>query len=535
MQKTVCFTTLGCKVNQYDSQAMLEEFERHGYAVAPSGAPADVYVVNTCTVTGTGDKKSLQAIRRCRRRNPGAELVVTGCLAQRMGEALRETGARLILGTQYRAQVVELLEQAVREGVQMVAVEGVSNAPYEPLTIHSHEGHTRAVMKIQEGCDNHCTYCIIPSVRGGVRSRPLEEIRREAEALSQAGFQELVLTGIHLTSYGRDLPGRPSLANAVEAACGAPGVRRVRLGSLEPRVATQAFVEALGALPQLCPQFHLALQSGSDAVLARMKRGYNTRQFLEAVARIRGMWPHAAFTTDVIVGFPGETEEEFQETLDFCERVGFSRLHVFPYSPREGTPAAAMEGQVDEAVKARRVHRLIALGGELSRRYREGFLGQCAPVLLEEALPGGGADGCLVGQGGHIHLCPQARHNISALDLGLRLLFRHRGSCRFAGSGALRPGGCTLADGTGCGKVTIPHHGIPGVGGPVQHMGRGHPGRCQHGHHQHRNADALFQPHLAGVKAAPVALDLLAFGISCHNQPPSLGSTYRITEWPVKP
>ena len=200
MQKTVCFTTLGCKVNQYDSQAMLEEFERHGYTVAPAGALADVYVVNTCTVTGTGDKKSLQAIRRCRRRNPGAELVVTGCLAQRMGEALRETGARLILGTQYRARVVELLEQAVREGMQMVAVEGVSNAPYEPLSIHSHEGHTRAVMKIQEGCDNRCTYCIIPSVRGGVRSRPLEEIRREAEALSQAGFQELVLTGIHLTS-----------------------------------------------------------------------------------------------------------------------------------------------------------------------------------------------------------------------------------------------------------------------------------------------------------------------------------------------
>ena len=169
MQKTVCFTTLGCKVNQYDSQAMLEQFEQHGYTVAPAGATADVYVVNTCTVTGTGDKKSLQAIRRCRRRNPGAELVVTGCLAQRMGE-------------------VELLEQAVREGVQMVAVEGVSNAPYEPLTIHSHEGHTRAVMKIQEGCDNHCTYCIIPSVRGGVRSRPLEEIRREAEALSQAGW-----------------------------------------------------------------------------------------------------------------------------------------------------------------------------------------------------------------------------------------------------------------------------------------------------------------------------------------------------------
>ena len=389
MQKTVCFTTLGCKVNQYDTQAMLEQFERAGYAAAPQGSAADVYVVNTCTVTGTGDKKSLQTIRRCARRNPQAQLVIAGCLAQRMGEGLRDTGARLILGTQHRARVVELLEQAVRENTQIVAVDEVAHAPYEPLTIHSHEGHTRAVMKIQEGCDNHCTYCIIPSVRGGVRSRPLEDIRSEARALADAGFCELVLTGIHLTSYGRDLPQRPALAQAVHAACESQGVRRVRLGSLEPRVATDAFVDSLRGLPQLCPQFHLALQSGSDAVLARMKRGYNTRQFLEAVERIRCGWPDAAFTTDVIVGFPGETEAEFEQTLAFCERVGFSRLHVFPFSPREGTPAAAMDGQLSEAVKAQRVRRLIALGDALSRRYREGFVGRAVPVLLEEAVPGG--------------------------------------------------------------------------------------------------------------------------------------------------
>ena len=392
MSKTVNFTTLGCKVNQYDTQAMLEQFEKHGYFASQGNAPADVYVVNTCTVTGTGDKKSLQLIRRCRRRNPQAELVVTGCLAQRMGENLRETGARLILGTQYRASVVELLEKAIAENTQIVAVDNVEGVPYEPLFIHNHEGHTRAVMKIQEGCDNHCTYCIIPSVRGTIRSRPIEAIREEAEALAKAGFQELVLTGIHLTSYGRDLEGRPSLAEAVKAAC-VPGITRVRLGSLEPRVASEAFVEELSKLPQICPQFHLALQSGSDSVLRRMKRGYNTTQFLAAAERIRRAWPDAAFTTDVIVGFPGETEEEFADTLRFSREIGFARMHVFPFSPRETTPAAEMPDQIPESVKADRVKRLIALGDELAREYHESFIGRAVPVLLEERLP----DGSMVG------------------------------------------------------------------------------------------------------------------------------------------
>lgn len=392
MPKTVCFTTLGCKVNQYDTQAMLEQFEQKGYRAADPGAAADVYVVNTCTVTGTGDKKSLQIIRRCRRRNPQAQLVVTGCLAQRLGEKLRDTGARLILGNQYRARVVELLEKAVAENTQIVAVEAVEGVPYEMLSIHSHEGHTRAVMKIQEGCDNRCTYCIIPSVRGSIRSRPLQAIREEAQALAQAGFQELVLTGIHLTSYGRDLEDHPSLAQAVKAAC-VEGVTRIRLGSLEPRVAGEAFVQELCQLPQLCPQFHLALQSGSDSVLRRMKRGYNTTQFMAAVERIRAAWPMAAFTTDVIVGFPGETEEEFEQTLRFCQSVGFARLHVFPFSPRETTPAAQMPDQIAESVKADRVRRLIALGDRLAADYRRGFLGKTVPVLVEEPDHDGGMAG----------------------------------------------------------------------------------------------------------------------------------------------
>ena len=384
MPKTVRFYTLGCKVNQYDSEAMLEAFLAKGYEPAPAGVPADVYVVNTCTVTGTGDQKSMQVARRFQRQNPQGELVLAGCLAQRMGDALRSTGARLILGTQYRAQVAELLEKAVETQTQLVAVDSLQSAAFEPLTIRAHEGHTRAVMKIQEGCDNRCTYCIIPSVRGGIRSRAVEEIAAEANALAQAGFTELVLTGIHLTSYGRDLPGKPTLVDAIAAAQAAQGVVRIRLGSLEPLAINDRFVEALSGLPALCPQFHLALQSGSDTVIARMKRRYNTAQFATAAQRLRDALPEAVFTTDVIVGFPGETEAEFAQTVRFCREIGFMKLHVFPYSRREGTPAADMENQIPERVKDERVRQLIAVGEELAQTCRERFLGTVQPVLLED-------------------------------------------------------------------------------------------------------------------------------------------------------
>ena len=393
MSKKISFITLGCKVNQYDSQAMLELFQEQGYAVASPSESADVYVVNTCTVTGTGDQKSRQLIRRCLRKNPDANLVIAGCLAQQRGEELRESGARLIIGTQYRGQVVELLEKAIAEDTQIVAVEALESVPYEPLTIRRHEGHTRAVMKIQEGCDRHCTYCIIPSVRGNVRSRDLNSIQREAAELAKAGFQEIVLTGIHLTSYGRDLPGRPSLMDAAREICAQDGIARVRLGSLEPCAVNDAFVSAAAAMPKLCPQFHLALQSGSDNVLRQMKRSYTTEQFLAGVQRLREVFPHAAFTTDVIVGFPGETEADFAQTLAFCEKVGFAKIHVFPYSKREGTPAASMPMQVPKAEKDRRVHALMALGEVLSENYRRSMLGEIREVLLEEALPSGQWEG----------------------------------------------------------------------------------------------------------------------------------------------
>lgn len=382
---TVAFHTLGCKVNQYDTQAMLERFRAAGYAVVPFDGDADVYVLNTCTVTGTGDKKSMQLTRRLRREHPLSEIVLCGCLAQRKGSDLLPTGARLILGTQRRSEVVTLLEKAVRDNVRLCAVDALtSSTPFEELTITDQEDHTRAILKIQEGCNNRCTYCIIPSVRGPIRSRPPEDISREAARLAAAGFRELVLTGIHLSSYGRDLADGSTLLSAIERVQAVPGVLRIRLGSLEPTVATPEFAARLKAMDKVCPQFHLALQSGSDTVLARMARQYNTRMYLEGVANLRAEFPRAAFTTDILTGFPGETEDEYEETREMIRHVGFAKIHVFPYSPREGTKAAAMAGQLPGEVKENRARQLIALGEETARRYREAWLGETVPVLLEE-------------------------------------------------------------------------------------------------------------------------------------------------------
>ncbi len=389
--RTVAFHTLGCKVNQYDSQAMLELFEQAGYTPVDFSGKADVYVVNTCTVTGTGDKKSLNAVRRALRQNPAAEVVVAGCLAQRDGEKLLDTGARLVIGNAKRNEVVTLLEEAVENGQRVAAVTDILRVPYEPLSISSHEGHTRAVLKIQEGCDRYCTYCIIPYVRGGIRSRKPEEIAREAERLAQAGFQELVLTGIHLTSYGRDLDGI-TLLDAIRS-CDTAGVRRIRLGSLEPVIVTEDFVSTLKLEAKVCPQFHLALQSGSDAVLKRMRRRYTTDDFRRACAMLRQAFSDCAITTDVITGFPGETEEEFAETMAFCREIGFARIHVFPYSARQGTPAAGMPNQVRRAVREERARELIAAGSALAEAYRTGWVGKTVDVLAEEVDENGTAHG----------------------------------------------------------------------------------------------------------------------------------------------
>ena len=380
--RTVAFHTLGCKVNQYDTQAMRERFEEAGFRTVDFEDRADVYVVNTCTVTGTGDKKSMQTIRRCHRNNPDAAIVVTGCLAQRAADELKLPGVRLVLGTQRRGEVVQLLAQALEQDCALIAVETLRQAPFEHLTVHAHEGHTRATMKIQEGCDRWCTYCIIPSVRGPIRSRPLDEIRAEAQSLAAAGFKEVVLTGIHLTSYGREQHGAITLLDAIRAVHEVEGIERIRLGSLEPVIVTGAFVQGIAAMPKVCHQFHLALQSGSDTVLARMRRRYTSGEFLAACAMLRGAFEDCALTTDVMTGFPGETEEEFAQTVDTCQRAGFARMHVFPYSEREGTKAAAMAGSVPRHIREERARQLIAVGKELERAALEGRIGRTDEVLV---------------------------------------------------------------------------------------------------------------------------------------------------------
>ena len=387
--KTVAFHTLGCKVNQYDSQAMLELFEQAGYQPGDIDQPCDVYVINTCTVTGTGDKKSLQAVRRARRLNPAADIIVCGCMAQRDGEKLlADTDARLILGTARRAEIVTLLEQAQREHTRLCAVTDVRRAAFEPLLITHQEGRTRATLKIQEGCDRFCTYCIIPYVRGGIRSRSVQDVRDEAARLAQAGYREIVLTGIHLTSYGRDLKNGDTLLSVIRAVHDIAGVERIRLGSLEPVIATADFARALGEMPKLCPQFHLALQSGCDSVLRRMRRRYDTAAFRESAQALRAVFPDCALTTDVMSGFPGETDAEHRQSLDFCREMRFARMHVFPYSEREGTAAATMPDPVPRHIREERARELIALGAGMAEDYRRAQLGTVRRVLFEQCAEG---------------------------------------------------------------------------------------------------------------------------------------------------
>ena len=385
MMPKIAGHTLGCKVNQYDTQAMLELFQQQGYQIVPIDQQADIYLINTCTVTGTGDRKSLQLIRRIRREHPGSFLIVCGCMAQMLGTELLSTGADLVLGTQRRNEVFSLFEQVRQSGKPVCAVQPLHDGqPFECLSIAARNDHTRAVLKIQEGCNNHCSYCIIPAVRGPVRSRPLDDIREEVLRLSKAGFLDIVLTGIHLCSYGLDLNPKLSLLDVIAVIQEIPGICRIRLGSLEPTVATPEFSEALLAYDKVCPQFHLALQSGSDSVLARMKRRYNTGQFLRGVENLRKSFPHAAFTTDILTGFPGETEKEYDETRKMIETVGFSRIHVFPYSPRPGTAAAALPDQLPTEVKEFRTRELISLGNRVSERYLSTWIGQESVLLPEE-------------------------------------------------------------------------------------------------------------------------------------------------------
>ncbi len=385
--RTIAYHTLGCKVNQYDTQAMEELLSEAGYRTVPFPGPADIYLINTCTVTGTGDKKSLQLSRRLKRENPDCKLILCGCLAQLKGEELLATGADLIVGTQFRGRIVELLDRVFSCGIPVCAVEPLPDKmEYEPLHVSACSEHTRAVLKIQEGCRNRCAYCIIPSVRGPIRSRRPDDICEEARRLADAGFREIVLTGIHLSSYGKDFSPAGSLLDAVHILESTDRILRIRLGSLEPGIATEEFAASLSECRKICPQFHLALQSGSDSVLRRMRRRYDTADYMDAVRNFRRFFPDAAITTDILTGFPGESEEEFEETKAFIREVGFARIHVFPYSARPGTPAAVMPGQLPESVRQQRSRELITVGEETGLCYRRKWIGKTTSFLPEEKI-----------------------------------------------------------------------------------------------------------------------------------------------------
>jgi threonylcarbamoyladenosine tRNA methylthiotransferase MtaB len=384
----IAFTTLGCKVNHYETEAMRELFVRAGWEIAGFSEPADVYVVNTCTVTQTGDAKSRRMIARAHRLNPSALVVAVGCYAQIAPEKIASLdGVGLVLGTSGRKDIVSRVNAALLDGTALTEVKPLSELrEFEPLSA-VRDSHTRATLKIQDGCVNFCSYCIIPYARGPLRSRPLDDISHEVHTLAQEGYREIVLTGIHLASYGRDLGG-VTLLDAVARASAEPGVRRIRLGSLEPLFIDESVAKALAENPKVCRQFHLSLQSGSDTVLARMNRRYTSGEYLRSVELLRRSMPDCAVTTDVIAGFCGETEAEHAETLAFCKKAAFARMHVFPFSIRSGTRAAGMPGQLPKSVKEARAAELIALGRRLTAHYLSSQTGSIVEVLAESGGAG---------------------------------------------------------------------------------------------------------------------------------------------------
>ena len=385
--KTVAVHTLGCKVNIYESEVMTGLLAKAGAVIVPFDGPADLYVINTCTVTNMADRKSRQMIHRAKKMNPEAVIVACGCYVQ-VNEAgiLSDTGADLLLGNDEKNRIVEILE-GYEEGAPERFVSDIAHAPViTPMCLRALSEHTRADVKVQDGCNQFCTYCIIPYARGRIRSKPIPDAVEETEKLAESGIREIVLTGIHLSSYGRDFEKKKTLLELIEAIHAVPGVDRIRLGSLEPRIVTEEFAKRLSELPKLCPHFHLSLQSGSAATLKRMNRHYTPDEYRESVAFLRKYFDHPAITTDVIAGFPGETEEEFAESYAFVREMGFYELHVFQYSRRHGTVADRMEDQVPEDVKKERSGKLIALGKTMSEDYIRVRTGMPCEVLTEEPV-----------------------------------------------------------------------------------------------------------------------------------------------------
>ena len=425
------FYTLGCKTNQFETQAMERFLIERGHEVGSFESPCDGYIINTCSVTAVADKKNRAVIRRCRRENPEAVIGVCGCYTQHAPEAVRTLGVDVIGGSAKREEFIEKVLEAVQSRSQAVIANqsadwcgnppvlpvianqsaflcgdrreclgcnppvippaplelldnALSRREYEVLPAGGLEERTRAMLKVQDGCVNFCSYCIIPYTRGPIRSEPLETAVEQARSLQARGYREIVVTGIEIAGWGRDLPGKPPVRVLIEAICDAVPSLRIRLGSLEPRIVTEEFCAALASKPNLCPQFHLSMQSGCDTVLQRMRRKYDTARYLESLELLRKYFPGCAVTTDMIVAFPGETGEEFRQSLEFIQKCAFAEMHIFPYSRRPGTPAAEMPGQLGNAVKEERSRAAIAVAREMNRSFRESLVGSVQEVLFEE-------------------------------------------------------------------------------------------------------------------------------------------------------
>ncbi|MBO4873243.1 MAG: tRNA (N(6)-L-threonylcarbamoyladenosine(37)-C(2))-methylthiotransferase MtaB [Lachnospiraceae bacterium] len=401
-RRKIAFHNLGCKVNSYETEAMLRQMQEQGWEIVPFEPGADVYVINTCTVTNIADRKSRQMLHRAKMMNPDALVVAVGCYAQVAGKnLLKDPAVDLIIGNNEKSRLAERIQQRLQNAQDALFAEEIGRVKeFEELPFGGGGEKTRAFIKIEDGCNQFCSYCLIPYARGRVRSRSPESTLREARRLAEEGYREIVLTGIHMASYGLDFPGDAGgsaaygepLAALIEAFAEIEGIRRIRLGSLEPRIITPAFAERLAAVPKLCPHFHLSLQSGSDGVLHRMNRKYTANAFLGEIEALRGAFERPALTTDVIVGFPGETEEEFEETVRFLERAKFYETHVFRYSRRAGTVADRMPDQIPEAVKAKRSAGLLALHAANKAAFERGLIGREREVLLEEPVPEKGED-----------------------------------------------------------------------------------------------------------------------------------------------
>ena len=385
----IAFYTLGCKVNQYETQALEQMFAGRGHELVPFEGHADAYIINTCTVTAVSDKKSRNVIRRARKDNPDAIIAVCGCYPQTHPDDMAGLSVDLVSGTGDRTGFVSLLEQTYAQRAPVTALDdAMKRRIFETLPAGGLEGRTRSMLKVEDGCVNFCTYCIIPFARGPVRSQPLCETVAQAKQLAGEGYRELIITGIEISSWGREFKDGSSLIDLLEAVCTAAPECRIRLGSLEPRTITEEFCERASKLPNLCPHFHLSMQSGCDTVLQRMNRKYNTARFYESVSLLRKWFDRPGITTDMIVGFPGETEEEFVQSLEFIRKCAFSAMHIFPYSKRPGTPAAARKDQILNAEKEARAHRAGAVAAGMERAYLEQFAGEEVEVLFEEKKNG---------------------------------------------------------------------------------------------------------------------------------------------------